>query len=246
MAELYYLCRMYQYNDKELGVIIVKPNARAKRIIVRRKADYLQMTVPKGFNPNMIGNIIDEMRPGLKRLKPEGKQIIDDETVLQTLTFSTRIVRTDAFDAFRAKIVDKELMIYIPDEVNLKEKYVQDLIKEIITDAMRHEAKRVLIHRTYAYAERFGLKVNDVKISKSVTRWGSCSAKGNINLSLFLMLLPQKYIDYVILHELAHTVEMNHSIKFWSFLDTLCGEDSKALSNKVRLYKSPAKQLLMI
>jgi len=58
---------------------------------------------------------------------------------------------------------------------------------------------------------------------------GKLLIRQNINLSLYLMLLDEKMIEYVILHELTHTVELNHSTKFWEKLSVFCGEDAKML-----------------
>lgn len=65
----------------------------------------------------------------------------------------------------------------------------------------------------------FGKNVNNVRLKNAKTRWGSCSTRGNINLSTRLMLAPDDVIDYVIIHELAHLVEQNHSPKFWKLVE---------------------------
>ena len=65
------------------------------------------------------------------------------------------------------------------------------------------------------------LPYKSVKINSSSGRWGSCSTRGNINLSYYLVLLPKHLIDYVLLHELAHTREMNHGKRFWALLDRM-------------------------
>ncbi|HBK94575.1 MAG TPA: hypothetical protein DDZ69_06115, partial [Porphyromonadaceae bacterium] len=59
---------MYEYNDKELGKIIVKPDTRAKRIIARRKGEYIQLTVPFGFTPKRLPSLLDDMRHRLTKL----------------------------------------------------------------------------------------------------------------------------------------------------------------------------------
>lgn len=237
---------MYQYEDKELGLIIIKPNPRAKRFIARRKADHVLITVPMGVSSKTIIGVIDEMRPKLRKLVSEPKLLFTEEQQLQTFSFTTKIVRVKLMDSVKMSLKNNILHLYIPDNTEIENPEIQHIIREMIIHAMRHEAKRILIPKTIFFAKKHNLEISDVKISKSITRWGSCSSKKCINLSLFLMLLPEKLIDYVVLHELAHTKEMNHSPKFWSLLDQLCGEDSKALSRKVKNFKSPAKDLLMM
>ena len=69
--------------------------------------------------------------------------------------------------------------------------------------------------RTAVYAEVMGVTPAKVRISSAKTRWGSCSAKGNLNFNALLMLMPKEVIDYVVVHELCHLREMNHSDRFY-------------------------------
>ena len=62
-----------------------------------------------------------------------------------------------------------------------------------------------------------------VSINSAQSRWGSCSYLKHINLSFYLLLLPQHLIEYVLLHELCHTVEMNHGPRFYALLNSVCG-----------------------
>ena len=64
----------------------------------------------------------------------------------------------------------------------------------------------------------YGFKFNRISIRNSRTRWGSCSKKGNLNFNYKICLLPEKFTDYIIVHELCHLAEFNHSPKFWSLV----------------------------
>ena len=76
-----------------------------------------------------------------------------------------------------------------------------------------------------------------MKINASTGRWGSCSARGDINLSLHLMLLPLHLIDYVLLHELCHTREMNHGPRFWALLDRMTDGKARALCEELKSFR---------
>ncbi len=83
------------------------------------------------------------------------------------------------------------------------------------------QAKEALPPRLHELAKKHGFQYNKVTIRNMHTRWGSCSAKGNIGLSIYILTLPEHLQDYVMLHELCHTRQMNHSPKFWALLDSL-------------------------
>ena len=84
-------------------------------------------------------------------------------------------------------------------------------------------------------AEKHRFKFNAVFIKNNKTLWGSCSSSNNINLNLHLLRLPDHLADYVIIHELCHTVEKNHGVQFWKLMDTILG-DAKKLSKELRNY----------
>ena len=99
--------------------------------------------------------------------------------------------------------------------------------------ALRHEAKRYLPIRLAALARQHGFHYNGVTIKDTSSRWGSCSNRKHINLSLLLMTLPWHLIDYVLLHELCHTVELNHSDRFWALMNRVT--NGKALQLRQEL-----------
>jgi len=88
----------------------------------------------------------------------------------------------------------------------------------------REEARRILTERLNALAKKHGFQYNRLFIRRQKTRWGSCSAKNNINLNMYVSLLPEHLMDYVLLHELLHTRIKNHSQKFWEELSTYVHE----------------------
>ena len=80
-------------------------------------------------------------------------------------------------------------------------------------------AKNILKVKTAYYAEIMGLKYGRITITSAKTRFGSCSSKGNLSFSYRLMLYPEAAIDYVVVHELAHLLEMNHSPAFYKIIE---------------------------
>lgn len=87
--------------------------------------------------------------------------------------------------------------------------------------ALQRRAQDVFAERLALYAQRLGLPAPALGLSNARTRWGSCSARSGIRLNWRLIHLPLPLIDYVVAHELAHLLEMNHSPRFWAVVESI-------------------------
>ena len=108
-------------------------------------------------------------------------------------------------------------------------------------EALRQEAREVLPVRVIELSRVYGFAPGRIFIKNNRSNWGSCSAKGNINLNLRLVAIPPALRDYVILHELAHLKYMNHGKEFHSLLGELCrkelDEDERILAKELKKYR---------
>ena len=86
----------------------------------------------------------------------------------------------------------------------------------------RQQAESLIKNRADELCPRLGVNYNRLNVRAAKTRWGSCSQKGNLNFNWKLMMAPEPVVDYVIIHELAHLKEMNHSKKFWNLVAEHC------------------------
>lgn len=93
-----------------------------------------------------------------------------------------------------------------------------------LRDWLVREARRELTTRAHALAGRVERKVTRVSIRDTRSRWGSCSADGDLAFSWRLILAPEDVLQYVVAHEVAHLVELNHSHRFWAVVRTLAGD----------------------
>lgn len=103
-------------------------------------------------------------------------------------------------------------------------------------ERLRAQAKAELPGRLAALAAEHGFVYNKLTIKNNVSNWGSCSSKGNINLNLRLVTLPQELQDYVMLHELCHLKHMNHGPKFHELLETVY-PGHRELSRQLKEYR---------
>ena len=117
----------------------------------------------------------------------------------------------------------------LAERISPAPEYTPDQIEQ-----MHREAKTLLPARVEFWAQKFGFKYGRVTIRASRSKWGSCSGENNISLSLFLMALPEHLRDYVIIHELCHTVHHNHSASFHSLVDRCLGGAEKSLQRELR------------
>ncbi len=103
-------------------------------------------------------------------------------------------------------------------------------------EQLRRAAKATLPQRLDELAQQHGLRYQRVTIRAARTKWGCCTGQNNISLSLYLMTLPQELRDYVLLHELCHTVHHDHSPRFHALLDSCLNGKEKEFSRRLRKY----------
>lgn len=125
-----------------------------------------------------------------------------------------------------AKISGSTIFIKCPS--NAKEKSKQDGIREVIIKLMNKAYLPVIKHRVFQINDRFFREpIENVTLKYNTSNWGSCSSIRNINLSSRLLLTNRDVIDYVIVHELAHLKEMNHSKAFWDIVERVMPDYQK-------------------
>ena len=148
--------------------------------------------------------------------------------------FGNEIKIIQSFDLFlsRHRITFKDGTLCIASPQSSK-----DEIKHIFDAWLKHLAKKYIAARTVQLSELHGFSFRKIIIRGQKTRWGSCSTRKNLSFNYKLMKYREEIIDYVILHEICHLREMNHSKKFWSLVEILC-PNFKALKKEL---KSPPK-----
>ncbi len=85
----------------------------------------------------------------------------------------------------------------------------------------KQKFKEIALPRIDYFANRHNLKFHDVRLKSQKTLWGSCSSNNNLNFNYLLMMAPMSVIDYVIVHELSHTIHKNHSSDFWELVESI-------------------------
>lgn len=228
----------YVIEDEELGQVRVRVDARARRLIFRMGEDGIRVTVPPGTSAEQLRRSLRDLRPRLQEQQQKlARKLIDTGFRMDAELFGLRLLPgTDS--RFLLRRQGREVEILCPPHTRFDDEQLQNWLRRVVVEAMRKRAQEVLPERLRQLSLRHGLPFTDVKINSSRGRWGSCSGRRSINLSCYLVLLPVRLIDYVLLHELSHTREMNHGDRFWALLNSLTGGHALELRNELKAYRT--------
>ena len=222
-------------DGKELGLIDVRKNLRAKHYSLRVEDGKIIATIPKRGTEDGIRSFIDSKRERLRKMiaTSQKRPMLNEDCQMKTCTFTLHIFRTQRTNIY-ISLKDGILHIACPESTDFNDEQIQQTLWAIFSKVIWNEAIRILPNRIKMIALRHGLQYSGVTVRQTKTRWGSCSSKKRINLSSSLMLLPDHLIEYVLLHELCHTVEMNHSERFWSLMNKVTNGNAHNLRKEMR------------
>lgn len=144
-----------------------------------------------------------------------------------------QLVIRENSEAVRSKQDGKNVIVHFESRYDPDDSEHIKKIEKAIMKALRTEAEVVLLPRLREFADEYGFTYKSSSIKHVVGRWGSCDSQKHIVLSIFLTQLPIEMIDYVLIHELTHTVHMNHSPAFWQDVAKFC-PDYKELRRNMR------------
>jgi len=208
---------MTAFIDAEFGEITVQKRRGGKGVRIKvatngRLVATAPLYTPVIFIKQVVHASREELRSLLERsgqsdLYAHGQSVGKHHTLA--------IVPTTMVKKPSTKVQRDTLLVYLPPDAAVDSNEVQQMIRDTVVTILRREAKHYLPERLkqLALAHNFGYE--RIRLSHAAGRWGSCSSNGTISLNIALMKLPNELIDYVILHELCHTRQMNHSPLFW-------------------------------
>lgn len=107
------------------------------------------------------------------------------------------------------------------EKKRLWEQYREQALSKEELQELATQAMKLIPQKVHYYAQIIGVTYGRITIRNQRTRWGSCSGKGNLNFNCLLLLMPEEVLDYVVVHELCHRKEMNHSARFWEEVEKI-------------------------
>lgn len=238
---------LYELEVPTFGQIEVFENARSSRVSLRiYPGQRIRVSVPTRTSANVIKRFLTEHTDEITRLlkkaqsKEPQKMIFTPDSHFRThdhdILFAVNGVH--APDYATARFGDQATTIFYPSGQDFNSESFQTFVHKVIDATLRHEAEKFLPARTAELAQLHGLKFSHVDLRNMRTQWGSCSSSGRICLNIQLMRLPDELIDLVILHELTHTLHMDHSKAFYADLDKFLGGRHAALNKALKGFKS--------
>jgi len=229
-------------NIQGIGEVNFRKSQKARRISIKiNSGGLLEVIVPALASYVQAEKFVYEKKKWIiKNREKYVRSNIQNTYFLPTSKYKTRwhhlnlIPSSD--DRILIKIHSVKIQITYPRHINTQDDRIQDAIKYGIVETLRIEARQYLPGRLKMLAEKTGFTYNRVFLKNLKTLWGSCSSVNNINLNIHLMRLPSHLSDYVMIHELVHTVHKNHGAVFWKTVDQLLGNNGKKLAREMKNY----------
>ena len=140
------------------------------------------------------------------------------ETIKSKYLFlGNELILEEQFNLFN----DVSVLLHNEKFIISKPEYFSLKPREVFNKWLRNQAEIYIPARVNYFADKNGFKFNKISIKDLKTRWGSCSSKRNLSFNYKLMHFDKKVIDYVVVHELCHLKELNHSKKFWELVEEI-------------------------
>lgn len=225
-----------------IGKIKIRRSRNIKYLSVRlAPARGIWVNVPWGVSQRQIMDFLREKKTWILENQKSVEQYEKDTGVglkigaeIPTKLHLLKIVATSA-ETPSYHLEGKQITLFIPEATDFKK--IENIVQQFLIHIYELESRQYLPPRVKYYAEKYGFHYRRLSFRNNLSNWGSCSAADHISLNIKLMKLPDEIIDYVILHELCHTVEKNHSAAFWKLVESVCPHWEK-LRGRLRKYNT--------
>lgn len=224
---------MQSIHDTELGDIAIKIHWNARKATARITGGHIVITIPASLTGDDVRRIIETHRTALAEMMHRAQPAVPaDGTIIRSAWLTVTVQRADTQ---RITITRHGTGYTVTCPGNCSK---EDIIRAAKA-CLRNRAGEVLPDMLARLARQHGFRFSAVRINSANRRWGSCSSKGNINLSAALMTLPPHLVEFVLLHELCHTRQMNHGKAFKDLLDRCCDGRMRELEKELKRHHPP-------
>lgn len=226
---------MAALQDPEFGSITLRRTRQARNVRLKLDArGVISISLPPRTPLFIAKQLLNESRSSLRNMladiKTKQPTYSDGDLIGKSHTLRFEVSEDDTYDH---RLEQQHLVISRPALAEPAK--LEEIVFKGIDRALRMQAKAYLPRRLQQLADQHGFVFQRTRFGNAGTRWGSCSSEGTISLNISLMQLPFNLIDYVLIHELCHTKQMNHSQSFWQLVEGLC-PDYKILRKQLKQF----------
>lgn len=215
--------------QETLSYVIQRRRRKTVGVVVRRDGR-VEVVAPLRTAQTEVRRIVEEFRPWIEKKRAEAKerqrrrrmrQFDDGETIpFLGQTLDLRVQTSDAAPTDGVVREGGRLTVRVPSGLSTTSR--RAVVRYAILDWMLEQAREVFHERHVAASKRVGRTAKTVVIKDMASRWGSCGPKRRMSLNWRLVLAPLPIVDYVLVHELCHILEANHSPAFWRKVAAAC------------------------
>jgi|Deesub1362B_J571_1020462.scaffolds.fasta_scaffold00018_135 hypothetical protein len=195
-------------NGRDFRYRVVRNSVKHAYIKLKRDLQ-IEVVVPKKVNGLDVENLILEKKDWIEKKAEEIERSLriykDGKVLFKGKEYEVVFERGE-----RDKVLQKGSKFVV--------QYSDGDPVEILLDWLKERAKKELVREVESWSKKLGIEPNNVRIKEMKTRWGSCTKKWNVSINWQVIVLPKRLRDYVIVHELIHLSELNHSKRFWARL----------------------------
>ena len=201
--------------------VIVKRTDRRKSVSISLDGDIVKVTVPKSLSDNRIKELISKRTSWIKtklneqalRQPPKPKEYISGET----FPYLGKNYRLKVIEGVVPSI--KMVGGYLVATLLSAEKNRQDTVKYLLENWYLANADKRLKEKTERLSKIVGVTPKSISMKNYKSRWGSCASNGELTYNWRIILTPHRIVDYVVVHELCHLLEHNHSPRYWRHVE---------------------------
>ncbi|WP_026615266.1 M48 family metallopeptidase [Ensifer aridi] len=205
--------------------LTIRQNARATRMTLRIEPGgrALKLTIPTGLPDREVNAFLTRHQGWLmtKLARFSGESELEHGGTILIRGVAHRIERTGRLRGLTEAVV-------VDDEAVLRVGGAEEHLRRRVADYLKREARGELERLVGVYAGRIGRRARSLSLKDTRSRWGSCSAEGDLSFSWRIAMAPPKVIAYLAAHEVAHLQEMNHGPDFWALCERLCPDAKNA------------------
>ena len=201
----------------------IRRSFRAKYVNISVGVDGVQVVAPVSMDDSEIIPLVEKKREWIfnkfesyrhrvAQIRVEREFISGEKLLFMGNDYPLKVIE-DEGRFTRVNLTEGQFHVSINKDIPLEMR--REIIRRKLEQWYISKAKKIIHERLELFADKIGVEINTVRYKNQKTRWGSCSQKGNLNFNWKLVMAPTYIVDYVVVHELCHLIQMNHSKEFW-------------------------------